>query len=74
LMARNLQPEASCIECQEPATYLCLECIIEDQVWGTLCDRHVKTHPHEDYEDPIPLVNSPRLGMCGYTGPADPPY
>jgi hypothetical protein len=74
LMARNLQPESSCIECDEPANWFCLECMIEDQVYGTLCDRHVKTHPHEDYEDPIPLVNSPRLGMCGYTGPADPPY
>lgn len=30
--------------------------------------------PHDDYGEPIELVNSPRLGMCGYTGPADPPY
>jgi hypothetical protein len=22
----------------------------------------------------VPLVNSPRLGLCGYTGPAEPPY
>jgi hypothetical protein len=22
----------------------------------------------------LPVVNSPRLGMCGYTGPAEPPY
>ena len=26
------------------------------------------------YGDPISLVNSPRLGMCGYDGPAEPPY
>jgi len=75
LMARNLMPESKCIECGEPAACLCLECLIEDDRWGTLCDAHAKTHPHgENYGEPLPLVNSPRLGMCGYTGPADPPY
>jgi len=32
------------------------------------------THPHKNYGDPLPLMNSPRTGMCGYTGPATPPY
>lgn len=74
LMMRNLQPEAECIECGEPAEWLCRECLIEDE-WGTLCSEHRETHPHGDnYGEPIPLVNSPRLGMCGYDGPADPPY
>jgi len=48
--------------------------VIEEDEWGVLCDEHAKTHPHHDYGDPIELVNSPRIGMCGYTGPADPPY
>lgn len=74
LMARNLMPEDKCIECDNPATHLCMECLYEDQTWGTLCDAHTKTHPHDNYDEPIPLVNSPRLGMCGYDGPADPPY
>ena len=74
LMARNLTPEVPCIECEKPATMWCNECLIEDGVFGTLCDAHAKTHPHEDYGEPIPLVNSPRLGMCGYEGPAAPPY
>jgi hypothetical protein len=74
LMARNLMPEEKCIECGKPATHLCMECLYEDQTWGTLCDAHIKTHPHHNYEEPIPLVNSPRLGMCGYDGPAEPPY
>jgi hypothetical protein len=74
LLARNVMPQYKCIECGQPATWLCLECLTEDEVWGTLCDQHAKTHPHEDYGDPIKLVNSPRLGMCGYTGPAEPPY
>jgi len=74
LMARNLMPEAKCIECGRLAAWLCNECLIEENVWGTLCDEHAKKHPHDNYGEPVPLVNSPRLGMCGYTGPADPPY
>lgn len=74
LMARNLPPEAQCIECGQPANWLCVECLYEEDVSGTLCDGHVKTHPHDNYGEPIPLVNSPRLGMCGYDGPAEPPY
>lgn len=74
LLARNRTPESQCIECGEPARWFCQECVIEDETQGTLCDAHKETHEHEDYGEPIPLVNSPRLGMCGYTGPAEPPY
>lgn len=74
LMARNLIPEAECVECKQPAAWLCEECLIEKDVWGTLCDAHAKTHPHDNYGEPIRLVNSPRMGMCGYQGPAEPPY
>ena len=38
-------------------------------------DKHAKTHPHKEFDGGhIALVNSPRLGMCGYVGPAEPPY
>ena len=74
LMARNLMPEHKCVECEGPAVWLCIECLIEEDEWGVLCDEHAKTHPHHAYGEPVELVNSPRIGMCGYTGPADPPY
>ena len=74
LMGRNVMPEASCIECEQPAAWLCIECLTEENLWGTLCDAHAEQHPHENYGEPIRLVNSPRLGMCGYEGPAEPPY
>jgi hypothetical protein len=74
LMARNLMPEAQCVECERPAVWLCMECVIEENEWGVLCDEHAKTHPHRNYGEPTKLVNSPRMGMCGYTGPAEPPY
>jgi len=74
LMARNNPPDATCMECEQPATWLCLECVYELDEPGTLCDKHAQTHPHDNYGEPMPLVNSPRVGMCGYTGPAEPPY
>ena len=74
LMARNDPPVWTCTECDQPATWLCMECVYEDDKEGTLCDRHAEDHAHEDYGGPVPLVNSPRIGMCGYYGPAEPPY
>ncbi len=74
LMARNQTPEAACIECGKPAAFFCQECMIEEDTEGTLCAEHAEDHPHEDYGEPSELVNSPRLGICGYSGPADPPY
>ena len=74
LMARNNQPVYPCQECGKPATHLCMECLYEDQAEGTLCAEHVKDHPHDAYDEPLALVNSPRMGMCGYDGPAEPPY
>jgi hypothetical protein len=74
LMARNEPPEAFCIECGKRASWLCVECLYEYDQDGTLCDQHAETHPHDNYGEPISLVNSPRVGMCGYDGPAEPPY
>jgi hypothetical protein len=74
LMARNEPPAAECMECGQAASWLCLECLYESDEWGTLCDEHVEEHPVEEYGEPIPLLNSPRVGMCGYDGPAEPPY
>jgi hypothetical protein len=74
LLMRNQPPEFFCQECQQPATALCLECVYEDGAEGLLCARHAAQHPHDGYGEPIALVNSPRLGLCGYTGPAVAPY
>lgn len=74
LMARNLPPEAMCIECGQAAAWLCIECMCEHDSPGTLCDEHVEEHPHHNYGEPMRLFNSPRVGLCGYDGPAEPPY
>lgn len=70
LMARNQPHDFRCQECDAPATMLCLECVYDESP-GTLCKRHARAHRHEDL---VPIVNSPRMGLCAYTGPATPPY
>jgi len=74
LLARNRMPELVCQECGQPGQWLCVECVYEEDKSGYLCDEHMEEHPHENYGEPMPLVNSPRTGMCGYDGPAESPY
>ena len=76
LLARNIAPARVCQDCNQSAAYLCMECLIEGDFDDNpyLCEEHVEDHPHVNYGEPVPLVNSPRLGMCGYYGPAEPPY
>jgi hypothetical protein len=74
LMARNNMPVAFCQECGQPAGWLCMECTYDEDKTGLLCAEHLADHPHNSYGEPTSLVNSPRLGMCGYVGPAEPPY
>jgi hypothetical protein len=74
LMARNNMPEAVCAECGAAAGWYCVDCLIEQGEWLNLCAEHCANHAHDNYGGTMPLVNSPRLGMCGYNGPAIPPY
>jgi len=39
---------------------------------GLLCFDHNEDHTHVNYGTLLPLVNSSRLGICGYIGPSDP--
>lgn len=71
LMARNEPPDFRCMECDAPATTLCMDCVY-DGLSGMLCQGHAKGHPHDE-DLFMPVVNSPRMGLCGYTGPATAP-
>jgi hypothetical protein len=64
VLARNEPPTIPCGVCGQPATQVCGGC-----GEGWLC---AKCAPkHECGEDMLlPVVNSPRTGQCGYTGPA----
>ncbi|MCP4418393.1 MAG: hypothetical protein GY805_17375 [Chloroflexi bacterium] len=74
LMARNKLPDVVCDECDAAASFYCVDCLVEQGEWISLCDKHRAEHDHDEYGGPSPLINSPRLGMCGYDGPAEPPY
>lgn len=65
VLARNNPSPVSCDRCGKPATVLCSQCSYEGQ--GNLCDTCAKEHPCGQ-EMLLPLVNSPREGVCGYTG------
>lgn len=65
LLARNDPPLIPCGSCGTPATQVCGQCIYAGEGW--LCDDCADGH--ECGEDTLlPVVNSPRVGMCGYTG------
>lgn len=66
LLARNDPPNWSCTACDEPATLICSYCNWEGEAF--YCDKHARDH--DCYEDGafLPVVNSPRMGVCGYTG------
>lgn len=73
-MGRNKPPAVECMECSKPASWMCFECIHENGDEGTLCEEHMKRHECDEFGGPVPLVNSPRIGVCAYSGPAEPPY
>lgn len=65
ILARNDPPPFVCGECGKPATLVCTNCIWSGEGW--LCDDCATEH--DCGEDMcLPVVNSPRVGMCGYTG------
>ncbi len=66
VLARNYALVFSCVGCGQPAQWV----YTFSGSYETYCNKHAQEH--EDWEDGfLPLVNSPRVGECGYTGPSD---
>jgi Plasmid pRiA4b ORF-3-like protein len=65
ILARNNLSVEPCDVCGKPATTVCTQCIYEDKGW--LCDACMKDHKC-GREMLLPMANSPRAGVCGYTG------
>jgi len=64
VLARNLPPEIKCKVCGKPATKVVSGYYnAEESGYCNKCARK-----SEEYEDMLPVVNSPRIGVCGYTG------
>lgn len=68
LLSRNEPLKWICAKCgKQPAVNICIECN-----WDFYCESCSTQHENEceafiDYAQ-MPVVNSPRMGVCGYTG------
>jgi hypothetical protein len=71
LLSRNEPVNLMCSTCKKvPATQICTVCMYQEH--AVFCDTCAKKHAKkcEDFDDyaSLPIVNSPRMGVCGYTG------
>jgi len=64
ILARNSKPELECTNCDAEATDICVEC------WESYCKTCLVEHSCGE-EMALPVVNSPRMGVCGFTGAYD---
>ncbi len=63
LLARNDPPQIICNQCKtQPATKICTAC---EEAW--LCESCAAAHECSE-EMFLPIVNSPRVGVCAYSG------
>lgn len=67
LLARNLPLRFDCGQCGEEADFICCECDAMEE-YPFLCEKCMESHEHECA---LPVVNSPRMGVCGYYGEYD---
>ena len=65
VVARNEPPVWACDACGAPATEICTQCQYDER--GFCCGKHATKHAC-GADMLLPVVNSPRMGVCGYTG------
>lgn len=68
MLARNNMPEYTCGNCGGNGHYICQGCMWEEDN-PLFCEKCAEGHEDDDAGHyMLPTVNSPRMGMCGYTG------
>jgi len=69
ISARNDEMQFKCIKCKrEKATEICAVCLYEvGRIQSSFCKKCIKQHNCGE-EMALPITNSPRSGVCGYTG------
>lgn len=75
LLARNAPPVFNCRFCDAPAKWVCSRCIYQGLNKALMCENCIERHGQvcvekEYFDDSLllPVVNSPRMGVCGYEG------
>ena len=67
VLAQNEAPQIPCDKCKKaPAVVICTECRWHGEGW--LCEGCARKHEEEHSDYFLPVVNSPRVGECGYVG------
>lgn len=67
ILARNIAPTFKCNTCGQPAVLICPQCAYDDA--GFMCENCIDPHDCGLSEETfLPVVNSPRMGICGYEG------
>jgi hypothetical protein len=67
LLTRNEQPHRECASCGESADRICQGCLVRRGPDAFYCEACADDHECERPQF-MPVVNSPRSGVCGYTG------
>src|SRR5665213_2909596 len=65
LLARNAPPKVTCAVCSEPANLVCPFCL-QESADAFVCTKHRRQHRCGEDDAFLPVVNSPRMGVCGY--------
>lgn len=68
LLARNIPPQFLCSKCGAHAGYVDTERLWADEN-PFYCEKCARKYTDEDML--LPVTNSPRMGVCGYTGELD---
>lgn len=76
LLARNEAVQWRCARCEATATEICALCGDEPEE-VVFCEAHAHAHGADIHRGDnaafLPVANSPRMGICAYTGPLDGP-
>jgi len=71
LLSRNEPLKLLCAICQKkPATVICPYCNYQEYAFycSACAKKHAETCDDFVEDEALPVVNSPRMGVCGYTG------
>ena len=66
ILARNIEPVMLCKVCGKPAKFVVGGYFDVEE--NAFCSKKCVKKSEEDAEMLLPVVNSPRVGVCGYTG------
>jgi hypothetical protein len=69
VLARNESPSLVCRLCGQPATYIPSRSEYDSLASEALCTTHARESEYS--AELLPLVNSPRTGICAYMGDAE---